>query len=135
MAYRSDVRIVVSNKGYQELKKYVNEHLPEDMKKYNLLQNTDVEKITDNQVYLGWDSIKWYEYADFKEVDTIMAGLKYLDANDYSYCYARIGEQVDDYEEKYNVSDKEDYLDFPQLERYFDDDYFFNKDKSKDVDI
>ena len=64
-----------------------------------------------------------------------MAGLKHLDANDYSYCYARIGEQADDYEEKYNVSDKEDYLDFPQLERYFDDDYFFNKDKSKDVDI
>lgn len=30
MSYRSDVRIVVSNKGYQELKKYVNDHLPEN---------------------------------------------------------------------------------------------------------
>lgn len=45
MAYRSDVRIVVSSKGYEELKKYVSDNLPPDLKQYNLLDNTDL-KIT-----------------------------------------------------------------------------------------
>jgi hypothetical protein len=132
MAYRSDVRVVVSKKGYQQLKKYVNDHLPEEYKEYNLLQNTDVECIEDNEVYLGWNDIKWYEYSDFKEVDSIMDGLDFLRDNEYSFCYARIGENADDYDDSYYDGEKDGMLTFPQLERYFYDDYF--KDNQNEVD-
>ena len=78
MAYRSDVRIIVSKNGYEELKKYVDNNLPVEEKKYNLLENTDLKLFKDDQVLLGWNSVKWYEYSDFKEVDSIMNGLKDL---------------------------------------------------------
>ena len=136
MSYRSDVRIVVSNKGYQELKKYVNDHLPENLKKYNLLQSPDVEKIDDNHVYLGWNSVKWYELSNFPEIDSIMDGLDYLRDNEYSYRYARIGENYDDYGEKNIDGDNDGYLEYPQLERYFDDDSFdLTNNVDKDVEI
>ena len=35
MAYRSDVRIVMSNNGYEEFKKYVKEHI-DNYRKNNL---------------------------------------------------------------------------------------------------
>ena len=140
MAYRSDVRLVVSKDGYKQLKKYVNENLPESHKEYNLLQSPDVELENEEQVYLGWNATKWYEYSDFKEVDVIMNGLKDLMKTEYSYNYARLGENADDYEESSFTGerDKELYLEFPQLERYFDDDSFediYKKDNKEDIEV
>lgn len=138
MAYRSDVRIVVSNRGYNELKNYVDTNLPKDCRQYNLLNLVDVQKQAEDQVYLGWDEVKWYEDTGFKEVETIMNGLNYLRDNEYSYNYARLGEDTSDYEEKYfnGENDKDVYLEFPQLERYFDDDQFTSiNENGKDVEM
>ena len=138
MAYRSDVRIVVSNRGYRELETFVDLNLPKDVKNYNLLKSPDVKKQGSDQIYFGWDSVKWYEDTGFLEVETIMNGLNHLRDNEYSYNYARLGEEVSDYEEKYfeGDNDKDVSLEFPQLERYFDDDQFISiYDKGKDVEM
>ena len=138
MAYRSDVRIVVSSKGYEELKKYVSDNLPPDLKQYNLLDNTDLKLLRKDQIMLGWNAVKWYEYADVEEVDSIMDGLNSLKDKNYSYRYVRLGEQFDDIDEKYvdGELDKDIFLEYPQIERYFNDDLFIievNKNEEMEV--
>lgn len=138
MSYRSDVRIIVSKKGYEELKKYVDNNLPIEEKKYNLLDNTDLKLFRDDQVLLGWNSVKWYEYSDFKEVDSIMNGLIDLQEKEYSYRYARIGEQMDDIEEKYvdGNNDSNIYLEYPEIDRYFYDDHFIiEPEKEEELEV
>lgn len=138
MAYRSDVRIIVSKNGYEELKKYVDNNLPVEEKKYNLLENTDLKLFKDDQVLLGWNSVKWYEYSDFKEVDSIMNGLIDLQEKEYSYRFARIGEQIDDIEERYvdGNNDSNIYLEYPAIDRYFYDDHFIiESEKEEELEV
>ena len=124
MGYRSDVRIVTSKKGFEKLKEYVEKYLKEHNEKYNLLENLDTDIKNDNECYFGWNSVKWYQYS-YKDVDAIMYGLDYLEENEYSYRFARIGEYNDDYEDLYYDSNKEDEknIEFPYLIREFDDGY------------
>src|SRR5574344_1352952 len=127
MGYRSDVRIITSKKGFDKLKKYVEKDLSKETdsdKKYNLLENLDLDYKNSYSRYFGWNNIKW----DFYNSDVVMNGLDYLEENDYSYKYSRIGESLDDCEEYCSDSfeDGEDYLESPYLERYFDDEKMKN---------
>ena len=105
MGYRSDVRILTSKKGFAELNKYVNNYL-KDKNDYNLMENIQYKKENDFCCYFGWNWVKWYEY-DYESINAIMNGLNYLKENEYSYRYARIGEDYDDYDEQYYDSQKE----------------------------
>lgn len=100
MGYRSDIRIVTSKEGYEKLKEFVTNYLKEHNEDYNLLEECDIRQEGKNQVYFGWNYLKWYE-GSYKEVDAIMEGLNYLGENEYSYRYSRIGESYDDYEEQW----------------------------------
>lgn len=53
--------------------------------------------------------------------------------NEYSYRYSRIGESYDDYEEQYydGNKEKENYLEYPNLIREFDDEYVLNLIRDK----
>lgn len=138
MGYRSDVRIMISKKGYEELRKYTDKYLEEKKFEYgNLLYSCDIEKDTKYAKYIGWDSIKWYEYSDYDNVEAIMRGLDYLRANDYSYRYARIGENYDDYEEDSYESEieEEQDLEYPTMQRYFDDDYVIDNMEKDELEI
>ena len=122
MGYRSDVRIVVTKEGYKKLEKFVNEYIQEQ---YNILNNKDIEKITEEYHYLGWNHIKWYEGINgYEAINAIMKGLDYLAENDFSYRFARIGEDYDDIEERSFDSEEEEYLEYPSILREFDDDIF-----------
>lgn len=127
MGYRSDVRIVTSKKGFDELRKFTDNILKEKNWKYgNLLDQCKMIYENKYSKYFGWDSIKWYEYCDdYVSVDAIMKGLNHLREQDLSYRYARLGESLDDYEESYYESDQEDEqdLEYPCLLRQFDDNY------------
>lgn len=129
MAYRSDVRIITSRDGYDELSKYLKKYIKDNKldDSYNLLKKTDINYISDNGCYLGWNCVKWYEN-DYKDVIGIMNGLQHLRENDYSYRYGRLGESFEDFEESDYDSEKEydkyeEYLEYPTVARYFDDDY------------
>ena len=112
MGYRSDVRIITTKRGYDELRKFTDKYAK----------------------YIGWNSIKWYEYggSDYEDVNAIMEGLQHLKEQDLSYRYARIGESYDDYDEHYYESENEEEqdLEYPSMERYFDDEYVIDNMKS-----
>ena len=146
MGYRSDVRIVMSKKGYNEFKKYVKEHIDNYKKNnleestiayeseydYNLLNKADIFKqSTDKkQIYIGWDNLKWYD--GYEDVDAIMDSLNKLEDNDYGFCFSRIGESYDDIEEIYCDMTKKDnikYQDYPNISRCFEDDNFIEYKK------
>lgn len=122
MAYRSDVRIVVSKKGYQELSLYVNKYLKEHHGEIyeNLLNKCTIKK-GKYFYYLKWNSIKFYEWNN--EIQAIYEGLEHLKTSDYSYRIAVLGENLDDYSERYFESSKEREQDlpYPSLIRKFDD--------------
>lgn len=133
MGYRSDVRIIVSKKGYDKLCEYVKTHALEYATTgydYNLLNQADIKysKVWDGQqVMISWNSIKWYEWGDeYQDVKIIMDGLSYLKDENFSYRYARLGENYDDWEEFYNDGelDEDNDLQWVSLERYIDDEAF-----------
>lgn len=102
MGYRSDVRIITTKKGYNELKKYVDAYLKNREIDYNLLDNCDVFKHGNEEYYFGWDNVKWYEnYEGFEDVDAIESGLDFLANNGYSFKFSRMGESYEDYDERY----------------------------------
>lgn len=125
MGYRSNVRIITTKNGYDELNKYINDYSKNFNKDnfYNLLSNTSICEKTEKGYYLGWDWVKWYE--EYNDVSAIMNGLKHLQDKNISYRFARIGEDNNDYEEmNYNSnSEKEQGLDYPSCIREFDDEY------------
>lgn len=127
MGYRSDVRIVTSKEGFKKLEEFVENYLKEkqvDIEEYNLLNSLDIKSQGKGQCYFGWDSIKWYEFSDFEEIDAIVAGLQYLKEEGYSYRFTSIGEELDDIEENSYDGDKDDIdLEYPSIIRQFDDDY------------
>lgn len=151
MGYRSDIRIIMSRNGYQKFQKYVNEHINNFIKNnnnlkeynydYNLLHNLDVSKQSkddNNKICIGWDSIKWYD--GYEEVDSIMDSLDKLEKNGFGYSYARIGDNPEDYEERFAISTSKDninYLEVSPVSRSFDDynytDIDLNK-KNKDME-
>ena len=145
MGYRSDVRIVTSKKGFKVLDDYVKKYLREHDKNrnWNLLKRPDIKKETPYTTYIGWNCLKWYEYADYVDVDAVMTGLNYLKEKGYSYRYSRIGENYDDYDEQYYESDNEEEQDlvYPSIIREFDDDYIFDeldreiKSNESDIEI
>jgi histidyl-tRNA synthetase len=100
MGYRSDVRIITSKKGFNELEKYITKYL-KGKNDWNLLHQLDVDNSNDYERYFGWNSVKWYENSEgFEDVDAVMSGLQHLEEKDLSYRYARMGESYGDYEEK-----------------------------------
>lgn len=136
MGYRSDIRIVTSKNGFEKLKEFVKNYLEEkkvDTKEYNLLEELEVKVEGKNQIYFGWNYLKWYD--GYVDVDAIMEGIDYLGENEYSYRYMIIGESYDDCQEQSYDGDKETYLEYPSMIREFDDDYIKNILEDKQINI
>lgn len=119
MGYYSDVRVVVSKDGYKELKNFVSK---ESGNKHcmNILESLKIFEEKDDEVYLGWDSIKWYK--EFGEIDIFLKGLNHLEKSGFSYAWLRQGEMIDDVEGDTICGKNEDYLYWPYL-RFADDDF------------
>jgi len=134
MGYRSDVRIVTSQEGFEKLEEFVKEYLKEYNEQNNLLDDCDIKQVGKKQCYFGWNYIKWYD--GYHDVDAIMEGLEYLSENEYSYRYMIIGESYDDIEEKFydGVKDEKIYLEYPNIIREFDDDYVLKSIQGKQLD-
>ena len=121
MGYRSDVRIITSKKGFEELTKYVKKYLGEGYK-YNLLDELQINEDRGDQIYFGWDYLKWYENIEgYENITAILKGLYHLAEEGYGYRFARLGENYDDYEELNEDGDDEDWLDWIYVTRKFDD--------------
>lgn len=121
MSYYSSVRLLTTRKGYDELSTFLKLRLPD--RRENLIENCDFKKVHCNTVFMGWDSIKWYEHSNFSEIDAMLDGLKHLKIYNFSYHFIRMGEDYDDVDTK-NVDFEEDKLDiYSGIDRVFNDEY------------
>lgn len=127
MGYRSDVRIVVSQKGYREMEKFleryiIKKNLARDVI-FDFFYNTDVVNENKYEKYFGWNDVKWDQ--GFDESDSVDAALKYLKESGYSYNFSRIGEDYFDMVEHGCTGplDAKNYIyvDYPFIERKFAD--------------
>lgn len=127
MGYRSDVRIILSIDGFNELSKHVEDHLKLNNLNdhYNYLKYMDVAYKSKDAIYFGWNNVKWYESYD--GIFPIMSGLKKLEEYQYSYRYMRIGEDYGDVDEYFYDGKKDEDIDleYPSMIRRFDDKYVF----------
>ncbi len=132
MGYRSDVRIITSKKGYDFLKKEVNKfHKKLNNKNLcSMLEDTDIFYENKQNVYIGWNDVKWY--STFDEIIAVEDALEKLRENDYTFSFARLGESYDDYEEYYHDSEKEvKKAYYPFYNRCFEDEIII-KEMKKD---
>lgn len=146
MGYRSDVRIIMSKKAYEEFKRNVSEHISSYKVKniidgslnsnydFNLLNNLSVKRETKDksQIFIGWNELKWYD--GYEEVDAIMDSLSTLAAKGYGYRYMRMGEEYDDIESRESNNFKNDSvkeLNYIDINRAFYDNEF--KEIKKDI--
>ena len=123
MGYRSDVRIVITKEGFEELKNFVNEYCKEH-KCDNLLNMLDVDKLTSftSDKLIGWNSVKWYEDT-YENVIAINKGLAHMSNLEYAYNFSRIGEDFDDYEIEEKCDRDGNYVPNVYISRSFDDDW------------
>lgn len=127
MGYRSDVRIITTRDGFKKLKTYTEKYLKEKNWKYgNLMDYFDVNYNDNKCNYFGWNGFKWYDGSpDYEDVNAIVKGLEHLAKNDISYRFTRIGEEFTDIDTYSYDSEKDnEYLDYPYVDRSFDDNYF-----------
>lgn len=111
MGYRSDVRIRTTKEGLEimekSIKKYIKENVKEEKLKgydYNLLNSAEKTETTES-ITLDWESVKWYEDIDgYEDVDAIMYSLDMLEEEDIDYQYIRIGEEIDDIDERWCIN-------------------------------
>lgn len=141
LGYRSDVRIATSKKGFDVIKKVVEDRLQQiNQLDCNLLDCLDIKKENDEVCYFGWNNIKWYDgIKGYEEVDAILEGLDELEEKDISYRFARIGESYDDYEQfshdGIDEVDLKSYVPYPSVSRYFDDEYLIFELNAKEKDL
>lgn len=111
MGYRSDVRIRTTKKGYEVMKKFVENYIKENINEeklksydYNLL-NSAIKTEMSGIITLDWNCMKWYEgEIGYKDVTAIMKSLDELSNKNIDYQYMRIGEENDDIEEKCSIN-------------------------------
>lgn len=108
MGYKSDVRIRLTVKDYEKMKKQFEREIV-DIVDYNLFDKNHLDvykeledvpcwKVTDDGedveethdcVFFGWNSVRWYDnYADVKFI------MEFLDECDH-YAFCRIGESCE----------------------------------------
>lgn len=124
---KSDVRIVTSINGFEMLQQFIESCInknADDSSAKNLLKDCFQHK-NHKQCYFGWNEYSnWDSFGD-KSSEFIMEGLRFLEENDYSYRYYRLGEDKEDYDEHHFDSEKEGEqdLEYPNITRTFDDRY------------
>ena len=115
MGYRSDVRLRTTKEGYEIMKAEIDKYLEEkkktgdrdfDYEPENLLKTANNTEIENNGnidiVTVDWTYMKWYDY--YVEVMAFDHALHILADKDIDYQYMRMGEELDDIEEKWSIN-------------------------------
>lgn len=115
MGYRSNVKLITTNEGWEKIKDTVQKANP-DNHEY-ITSDKRIEELRGGY-YILWtlSDVKWYEDA-FPEVSAFMGTFDDLVDAGIPFQFARIGEDFDDtfYQEYYGRGSKEDY-NIPTLE-------------------
>lgn len=136
MGYRSDIRLIMKKSSLETF-----ENGNDDIRE--IIEDADINKEYGILIYLGWDDVK----SDV--IDTITEALNELVEKDLSYRFTTIGEDLEDIEEQYHTSKKDEklFIPYPSIIRAFDETYleeqmkYFNnmleksQESKEDIDI
>ena len=111
MGYYSDIRLIVTKRGYELIKEH------ESNEESNILGDVEINKEVGDIVYLGWNNEKGLELREELE-----EAMNVLGDMDLSYRLTIIGDNLDDIEENSYTSSKDDFIPYPSLTRQFDED-------------
>lgn len=107
-----NVRLIIKKEGIDILKNSLKEADIND-----ILSNTDIKRIVDDLVYIGWSKLNSENLLSLKKC------LFDVGYNDITYRMISIGEDITDIQEEYFTSyeDKSVNIPFPSLIRTFDE--------------
>lgn len=120
MGYRSDVKLITTNKGWeridQAVRKVAGITSANELKCRWITEPDVAVPIVGGKYMLAeWNDIKWYEGRD-DQVDAVMRVLENLEHDDIPYSYLRIGENESDVERiEYDGEDWRAIEDMPVL--------------------
>ena len=126
MGYYSDVRMIMSKDGFDHFNDLVAECEKEAHCEPCTMNHLSIYDMSSNGlVYFGWDFIKWYP--GMGDIGALEAALKRLAKDEYSYRFARLGEEIGDLETDYfdGYKDEKRLKDVytPSVRWYFNDEY------------
>lgn len=117
MGYFSKVKIIVSEEGYKELNRFL-ENKKNEKDNFLTLADSIKEDLRNHTIEIEWESIRWY--SGYKGVQAIEEGLDHLNAYGFSYEYGIIGEEEDDIEIEHNNGTEDTKLPTLFVRREFD---------------
>lgn len=98
MGYRSDVKLILTDKGMEMLKAKVPQNLAEE-RAWEVDPIYEATKLQDKYWLVEWDDIKWYDnWEDYKVPCAVLSLRNELDEMDEPYHFIRVGEDYEDTE-------------------------------------
>lgn len=108
MGYRSDCRLRTTKEGYEIMKKEIDKYLKKakkekdfDYEPKNVFEYCEKINIENEIVTADWNYMKWYE--DYTEIRAFNNALGILQDKDIDFQFMRIGENLEDIEERWSV--------------------------------
>ena len=123
MAYRADVRLILSKEGFNKIQNYINGKIKDT--EYNVLDNPDYKYDTESHVYLAWYNLEWYLY---NSINYLQEGLNKLKEENISYFIFREGSPDKEIEEK-SFEIEEPFV-LPMIIRQLDNEYISKNSKN-----
>lgn len=111
MGYRSDCRLRTTKKGYEIMKTEIDKYLEEkkktgdrdfDYEPKNIFEYCNKIDVENEVVTADWNYMKWYD--DYTEIMAFNNALGILQEKDIDYQFMRVGENLEDIEERWSVN-------------------------------
>lgn len=131
----NNIRIILSNKGYEEYKNFVGKHLSLKNDVDIIVENPELVIKGKNGVLMGWNNVIWDNEQNNKNIEIFETILNHLNEKDFSYRFANVGYEISDIYYNYCDNPKQGEKDLPvpkiknQLNKF--DDLKIKKELSK----
>ena len=109
MGYRSDCRLRTTKEGYEIMKKEIDKYLKKakkekefDYEPKNIFEYCNKIVVENEIVTADWNYMKWYD--DYTEIMAFNNALGILQEKDIDYQFMRVGENLEDIEERWSVN-------------------------------
>lgn len=123
MGYRSDVKLILTDKGMEMLKAKVPESLADELA-WEVEPIYEATKLQDKYWLMEWNSIKWYDdWSDYKVPCAIAKLRQELSEVNEPYSFMRVGEDYEDNEIDVSYGDYKEPFPYLILKREIEVEY------------
>lgn len=123
MGYRSDVKLILTDKGMEMLKAKVPQNLAEE-RAWEVDPIYEATKLQDKYWLVEWDDIKWYDdWEDYKVPCAVAKLRQELSEINEPYSFMRVGEDYEDNEIDVGYGDYKESFPYLILKREIEVEY------------